>query len=159
MASEIVLVRIDDRLIHGQVVVGWVKALAATRIIVANDQVADDSLQCCLLEMAAPAPLQVTICPIAEVRQNLTATAAKNERIIILFSSPLDVRRAVELGVQMPQINVGGMRFNQGKKQILKAISVDNEDIQNFRYLLDQGLAITVQMVPTDEKQDIRKFI
>lgn len=159
MSATLVLVRIDDRLIHGQVAVGWVKATSPEVIVVANDAVAADALQRNLMELATPQNLQVAICRIEEAVGLCSGERLAGRRVLVLFSTPQDVLRAVTAGLKLDRLNVGGMRFKPGKRQVLKAVSLDEEDVRVFRDLLARGIQTTVQMVPTDEALDIEKVL
>jgi len=159
MAAILVLVRIDDRLIHGQVAVGWVKATAPDAIVVANDAVAADALQRNLMELATPTNLQVAICRVDETAALCNGPQFEGKRALVLFSTPQDVLRAMEAGLALRQLNVGGMRFKPGKRQIMRAVSIDVQDVAAFQDLRRQGVRVTVQMVPTDDPVDITKYL
>jgi mannose/fructose/sorbose-specific phosphotransferase system IIB component len=154
-----ILVRIDDRLIHGQVAVGWVKAISPTHIVVANDAVVQDPLQKNLMELATPSTLQLRIVPVREVARLMVDPTLDHARLLVLFCSPQDVQRAVDSGFPITQLNVGGMRFQPGKQQVLKSISLDAADVACFQNLLARGIKITVQMVPTDEQIEIQRIL
>jgi mannose/fructose/sorbose-specific phosphotransferase system IIB component len=159
MEKNLVLVRIDDRLIHGQVAVGWVKATTPNLLLVANDTVAADPLQRSLMELAAPPDVEVRVATVPEAVELCHGPETKEQRILLLFSTPQDVLRAVEGGLALRQLNVGGMRYLPGKRQILKAVSIDDQDAACFRELVTRGIHVTVQMVPTDEPVDIAKVL
>jgi mannose/fructose/sorbose-specific phosphotransferase system IIB component len=159
MAAELVLVRIDDRLIHGQVVVGWAKVVTPDFIVVANDAVAADSLQRSLMELATPSHLGVVICAVGEAAAACRRPPLEGKRALLLFSTPQDLLRAVESGLPVARADVGGMRFSPGKRQVLRAVSLDDADEACFHALLKKGIQLSVRMVPTDEGVDIRKFL
>ncbi|NTV53413.1 MAG: PTS sugar transporter subunit IIB [Candidatus Firestonebacteria bacterium] len=159
MAANLVLVRIDDRLIHGQVVVGWAKVVMPDFIAVANDAVADDALQRSLMELATPAHLGLVIGRVAEIAAACRRAPLEGKRVLLLFSTPQDLLRAVESGLPVTRADVGGMRFSQGKRQVLRAVSLDAADESCFRSLLKKGIQIKVRMVPTDEDADIAGFL
>lgn len=159
MPATLALVRIDDRLIHGQVAIGWVKASQPDILVVANDAVAADPVQQSLMEMAAPAQLGVIICPVAEVVELSQGGRCTGKRLLILFSTVQDVLSAVEAGLPLKALNIGGMRFQPGKEQVLKAVALNEADKEAFRQLLARGVKATVQMVPTDEALDIRRWV
>ncbi|MFB3897335.1 MAG: PTS system mannose/fructose/N-acetylgalactosamine-transporter subunit IIB [bacterium] len=152
------LVRIDDRLIHGQVVVGWVRFLNADHIIVANDVTAQDVMQKALYEMVVPQELKVSILTLSETVEKFRQAAFGNDSIILLVSRPQDILKLVNMGMMVKSINVGGMRFEPGKRQISKSISVNNEDCSVLATLVSQGIEIEGRAVPTDEKLDIIKL-
>ena len=153
------LIRIDDRLIHGQVVVGWVRFLSANHIIVADDTVAQDSMQKALYEMVVPRELKVSIFTIDDTAKSLTDNQFPNDVIILLLSRPKDVLRLLSAGLHIKSVNVGGMRFEPGKRQITKSVSVSEEDIMIFHELISKGIEIEGRAVPTDEKIDILNFL
>lgn len=158
MAAILVLTRIDDRLIHGQVAVGWAKTTKPEVLLVADDQVEQDQLRQTLMEMASTPGARVLICRVEETAKVCARPELDGKRTLLLFSSPQDVCRAVDAGLRLQELNVGGLRYSPGKRQILKAIAVDEADLQAFRTLVRQGVRITVQMVPTDDPVDIRKY-
>jgi mannose/fructose/sorbose-specific phosphotransferase system IIB component len=151
------LVRIDDRLIHGQVVVGWVRFLNADHIVVANDATANDAMQKALYEMVVPRELKVSILTISETAEKFKQAAFGNDTIILLVSRPQDALDLLNLGMVIKSINVGGIRFEPGKRQISKSISVNKADCTALAELIAKGVEIEGRAVPTDEKLDIVK--
>lgn len=159
MNVEFVLVRIDDRLIHGQVAIGWVKAVSPTVLIVANDAVAADPLQRSLMEMAAPPTLKVDLVTVDELPALLERRDMQGQRVLLLLASPRDALRVVEAGVPIGRVNVGGLRFQPGKRQVLRAVSLDDQDAACLRSLLDHRIRVFVQMVPTDDPLPIEDVL
>jgi mannose/fructose/sorbose-specific phosphotransferase system IIB component len=149
------LIRIDDRLVHGQVVAGWVKAIKANHIMVVNDKVAQDQMQRVLLSMAVPGNLKLSVMSIAEAAAVLKAGIPDNDRLIILLNSPADALALVEKAVPVKSINVGGIHYCEGKKQILKAVCVDMVDIEALYQLERLGIELEGRIVPTDERINI----
>ena len=153
------LIRIDDRLIHGQVVVGWSKFIQADHIIVADDKVAGDMTQRMLYEMVVPPGMKVNIFTVREAAEFLKTNQNASERIILLFSTPQDVLSYSGFGGPVKSLNVGGMRYEPGKRQIAQSISMDDADANAFRELRLQGIEIEGRAVPTDNPLDISRFI
>lgn len=150
--------RIDDRLIHGQVVTTWVNTHKIEQIIILNDKTAVDKTQKNILAMAAPQGIKVKAFGIdrfAEVIQTTPIT----RRTMLLFTTSIDVLRAVEGGVPITELNIGGMRYQEGRERLTRALSVSPEERSAFKKLLERGMEITVQMVPKDEKIDLREVI
>ncbi|MDT2595534.1 mannose/fructose/sorbose PTS transporter subunit IIB [Enterococcus dongliensis] len=159
MVMDIRLTRIDDRLIHGQVATVWSKATGIERILVVSDEVANDELRKFLLKQAAPPGIKsnvVTKRKLIEVYQDQLFDGMK---IMLLFASPQDVVDVVEAGVDLQTINIGGMRFSEGKKMITNFISVDGKDIQSFLRLAEAGIELEIRQVPTDRKTDLIQLI
>jgi mannose/fructose/sorbose-specific phosphotransferase system IIB component len=155
---DIQLIRIDDRLIHGQVVVGWVKALGIERLVVVNDMIAKNSMQKTLMEMAVPSGLKVSFYTVEEAAQNCRMGESK-ERSLLLFSNPTDVVDFGQRGGALSVVNVGGMHFCEGKQQVSKTVCVHETDINAFKELRKQGVELEVRAVPGDIREPLEKYI
>ena len=154
-----VLVRIDDRLIHGQVVENWMKFLKINHVVVVNDFVASDRMQKTLFSMAVPDHAKISILTIAQAKEAILNSQFEGDRAMLLLVSPQDVLNLINKGVRIKEVNIGGMHYSPDKKQILKAISVSKQDIQAFQELDKLGVHLEARMVPDDEKIDIMKII
>ena len=150
--------RIDDRLIHGQVVTTWVNVKKIEQIIVVNDKVANDKIQKNILNMAAPQGIKVHTFGVEKFADVYKTTPIK-KRKMLLFTNSIDLAKLVELGVDIGELNIGGMRFQEGRKQLTKALSVTPDEEAAFRKLMDKGTKITIQMVPNDEAKDIKEVL
>lgn len=150
--------RIDDRLIHGQVVTTWVNTHNIEQIIILNDKIAADKTQKNILAMAAPQGVKVKAFGIEKFAEVIKTTPI-TRRTMLLFTTSIDVLKAVEGGVPITELNIGGMRYQEGRERLTKALSVSPEERSAFQALLDRGMEITVQMVPKDEKIDLREVI
>ncbi len=155
----LVLVRIDDRLIHGQVVANWMKSLKINHVVVVNDFVAGDRMQKTLFSMAVPEQAKISILSIAQAKEAILNGQFEGDRAMLLLVSPQDVLDLINKGVRIKEVNVGGMHYSPDKKQILKAISVSKQDIQAFQELDKLGVHLEARMVPDDEKIDIMEII
>ncbi|NIM03252.1 PTS transporter subunit IIB [bacterium] len=155
----LVLVRIDDRLIHGQVVENWMKFLKINHVVVVNDFVAGDRMQKTLFSMAVPEQAKISILSIAQAKEAILNGQFEGDRAMLLLVSPQDVLDLINKGVRIKEVNVGGMHYSPDKKQILKAISVSKQDIQAFQELDKLGVHLEARMVPDDEKIDIMEII
>jgi len=154
-----VLVRIDDRLIHGQVVENWMKFLKINHVVVVNDFVASDRMQKTLFSMAVPDHAKISILTIAQAKEMILNSQFEGDRAMLLLVSPQDVLNLINKGVRIKEVNIGGMHYSPDKKQILKAISVSKQDIQAFQELDKLGVHLEARMVPDDEKIDIMEII
>ena len=157
MAIE--LVRIDDRLIHGQIVQGWLKSVAIDRILVVSDEVASDKMQCVLLSMAVPGSVKLSIKTIKDAATEIKNNVYENEKTMVLFSNPQDVVKIINYGVVIKSVNIGGMHFVRGKKQLLQNVSVDDDDVKSFMFLIEQKIELETRALPHDERNDISSII
>lgn len=155
----IALARIDDRLIHGQVVVGWVNAVKVTHIVVVEDGVAVDEVQQSFMRMAVPPHLKVLFMTVAGASEKLKGNGMPKDRLLLLFTNPEDAATLVKNGVALKEVNVGGMRFARGKREVLKSVFVDQKDILAFRSLSALGVALIGKMVPTDPPVDVMRVL
>ncbi|WP_196591970.1 mannose/fructose/sorbose PTS transporter subunit IIB [Pectinatus frisingensis] len=149
------LCRIDDRLIHGQVATVWAKAANAERIIVCSDEVMNDTIRKALVLQVAPPGIKVNVVDVEKAIRVYNNPKYKNDTVFFLFTCPQDVLRMIEGGVPIKSINIGGMSFKNGKKQITKAISVDDFDRETFKKLHQLGIELEIRPVANDVKIDI----
>ena len=152
---NILLTRIDNRLVHGQVGVTWTTTLGANLIIVADDEVAENTLQQQLMEVTAQSSgagvrfftLQKTI--------DVIHKASERQNIFIVVKTPREVRKLIEGGVPIKEVNVGNMHFDKGKRQISKKVYVDDNDMEDLKAIRDMGVDIYIQDVPGGMKERI----
>lgn len=155
----IVLARIDDRLIHGQIVEGWLKVVGATQIMIVSDEVAKDKMQQALMSMAVPKSVKVFSLSIDDAAARYAKDQFAKDNVLLLFSNPRDVRRLVEKGVKIRSVNVGGMHFSPGKRQILRTLSVDDQDVQDLNAVSAAGIELEGRVVPTDERINVAEAL
>ena len=156
---NIVLARIDDRLIHGQVATVWSKVTNCQRIIVCDDDVANDKIRATLLKQVAPAGIKSHVVTLDKAIRVYNNPKYAGDRVMLLFTNPTDVERVVEGGVKITSVNIGGMAFRQGKTQVNNAISVDAKDIEAFNKLNARGIELEARKVSTDQKLKMMDLI
>ena len=153
------LVRIDDRLIHGQVATTWIKNYEIEQVLIINDKAANDPIQKSVVGLAAPPGGKVMIFGVNQFINILKKSEIKKSTML-LFTTSTDVLKIVESGlVDIKEVNAGGMRFNDTRKRLTKAISVTPEEEQAFVKMMDKGIKINVQMVPKDTSVDFKTLI
>lgn len=152
---NITLARIDDRLIHGQVTTVWSKVANAQRIIICNDDVYNDDVRRTLLRQAAPPGMKVNVVNIEKAVAVYHNPQYKDETVFYLFTNPQDVLTMVQQGVKIATLNIGGMAWRPGKKQLTKAISLDEMDINSFQQLDKLGVKLDLRVVVSDPSINI----
>ncbi|WP_394139423.1 PTS N-acetylgalactosamine transporter subunit IIB [Cytobacillus oceanisediminis] len=155
---NILLTRIDNRLVHGQVGVTWVNHLGANLIVVADDEVAKDEVQQDLMEMVLPEAIGVRFFSI-QTTADIIHDAAEDQYIFLVVKTPQDVLRLVQGGVPIDKVNIGNMHYSEGKTQIYSTVSVDDTDKEAFRKLKEHGVKLEVRRVPDERPDDIYKFL
>lgn len=148
--ANIVNVRIDERLIHGQVAGIWSTSLNTQRIIVINDEAAKDPLQKSSLRMAAPSTMRLSVLTVAEAAKNVQAGKYGAQRIFLLFKNPTDVLRYLEAGGELTTVNVGNMSYKEGTREVTKSIQVTKDEELIFEDIAKRQVKITAQRVPND---------
>ncbi|WP_024613267.1 PTS N-acetylgalactosamine transporter subunit IIB [Clostridium sp. Ade.TY] len=156
---NILLTRVDNRLIHGQVGVTWVNHLGANLILVANDKVAGDPVQQSLMEMVLPDAIQTRFFTIDKTI-NVIHKAADRQRIFLVCKTPQDALRLIEGGVPIKELNIGNMHFSEGKEQISSTVSLDEDDKKTIRKIIDLGIKVEIRRVPDERVEvDIEKYV
>lgn len=154
---NILLTRIDSRLIHGQVATQWVSTLGANLILVANDKVADDSFRQNLMNMSAPSYVQTRYFTI-EKTINVIHKASDSQKIFIIVDNPEDVVKLVEGGVPIKKVNIGNMHTEEGKRQVATVVAVSDNDVAAFRRLQELGVELEIRKVPSESTENIGKL-
>ena len=152
---NITLARIDDRLIHGQVTTVWSKVANAQRIIICNDDVYNDDVRRTLLRQAAPPGMKVNVVNIETAVAVYHNPQYQDETVFYLFTNPQDVLTMVQQGVKIATLNIGGMAWRPGKKQLTKAVSLDAADINAFQQLDKLGVKLDLRVVASDPSVNI----
>ena len=144
------LVRVDDRLIHGQVVAIWLKALNARRIVIVDDRTARDDFLKEVITYAAPAGVAVEILDLEQGSARLRDLVASPEPVFVLMRSPVTALRLREAGVEFPVLNVGGIGAGPGRKPVYRNISASPEELEAMRAIEQLGTAVELRIVESD---------
>lgn len=155
----IVLVRVDNRLIHGQILESWIPTVRADCIVVANDQLAEIAFQKLLMESAVPKGIKVAIGTIEEMARYLRSDEVAERRILLLFADPQDALQAHRLGVDFAELNLGNLHGGKDKKRLSCTVALNNNDIKNLQALEDEGVKVVLQCVPSDRQRLWRRLI
>ena len=155
----IVLCRVDHRLLHGQVAFTWTQSVGSNCILIANDAVAKDDLRMTALRVSKPNGVKLVIKSVDDSLKALNSGVTDKYKLMILCESIKDAARLVEGYDKIKSINLGGIKNEAGKKQISKAISVNEEEVEILKELNDKGIELEVRMIPDDSKKDVMKLI
>jgi mannose/fructose/N-acetylgalactosamine-specific phosphotransferase system component IIB len=153
----VALARVDDRLVHGQVVLGWGTALRAKRILVFDDVAAARDWERELLAASA-GDLPVSVAPVAEAVVRLAEEARRPGAAIVLFRSPGAALAAVAAGADLPRLNLGGLHHAAGKERVLDFIYLDAADRAALEALAARGVRLTAQDLPSTSPVDARAW-
>lgn len=158
---KIVMVRVDGRLIHGQVTTGFTRRTGANLILVANDEVAQDKNQQNIMKLAAPSGVKIEILPLQEALQGLAKRRWPNAKILLLLRSPVDLLRLTEMGLTVQKVNVGGVNNEGASIKITNEVYATPEELEAWKKLDEMGVDLSVQweisVSPTDLNKALRK--
>jgi mannose/fructose/N-acetylgalactosamine-specific phosphotransferase system component IIB len=156
---SIIGVRIDGRLIHGQVANLWTTKLNISRIMVVDDEVAKNAIEKSGLKLATPSGVKLSILPIEKAAANILAGKYDSQRLLIVARKPDRLLKLVELGVSLEEINVGNMSQTPETRSITKSINVVDADIEAFNELNRKGVRLVAQMVPSDKAENFMELL
>lgn len=149
---EGLFIRVDDRLIHGQVVTTWVKSLRVNTIWVMSDRAASEPIEVILLKSSVPSHLSLEVYTVEQ-----TAAACRMQRsgkVLLLAEFVQDVVKLVECGVELNDVDLGGMRYRPGYVALSKAVYVGAAEVESLQTLQQHGVRAWIRVVPSDAKMD-----
>lgn len=152
--SEIILTRIDNRLVHGQIFLQWCGYIDANMILVANDDAASSHFKQSLMDMAVPASIETRYWSLRETIVRYQQME-KEYRIFLVVKTPEDLVKLINGGLKVGKVNVGNLQMAEGKQQKTPSIAVNEEDIQAFRTLHQMGCRMEIRRLPQDEPEDL----
>jgi mannose/fructose/N-acetylgalactosamine-specific phosphotransferase system component IIB len=156
--GEIVLARVDDRLIHGQVVVKWVNVVHADTIIIIDNSLAEDKYMQDVYKLAAPPGINVGVVKVKEFEEDLLGGKFEKNKLMLLFKNITTVKEALEAGIPIKKLNIGGIGKKSGSvsKQVAGSISLDEHDAKTLLELKEKwNLEIFFQVIPDQQSLDL----
>lgn len=160
MIRNIVFARIDERLIHGQVVTAWVGNANCNVICVIDDATARNTMISKLYSRLAP---EGTTCGVystqAAIDLLLTEPADKEERIMLLAKVPQVFEALINGGVDLKEVNLGGMGLSRDRKPFHDNVSANREEVDSMKRMIEKGVVITYQVAPYSKAVNVRRII
>ena len=155
----IIHVRIDDRMIHGQVATQWSGRLNATRIMVINDSIVNDDMRKTVVRLAAPANVSTSILGRQKALSNIKSGKYKGQRVLLICVSPMDVNYLIDNGLPIKSVNVGNLAQRDGTERIRPSVNVTPEEKDAFKKLIDRGVEVTVIPTPQSPTVYLKDYI
>ncbi|MDI6726272.1 MAG: PTS sugar transporter subunit IIB [Smithellaceae bacterium] len=157
---NIVLVRVDNRLVHGQLLEAWVPHLDADCIIIVDDEVMGDVFRETVIRMAVPREVEVIVSGVGEFAGSFQFTKGAGKNTIVLFCNIADAVRAFNLGFRFDKLNVGNVFSEQCALCCSRSVSLGRGDLDHIIGLLnDSGVTVELRGVPNDRPADFRQII
>lgn len=155
----VVLARIDDRLVHGQVSVGWSRYLRAQRLLVVSDAAARDPSACALMEMGTPEGLAFECLPVSRAARRYADLDRGPDRTIVLGESPSIYLALAAAGAPVREVNLGGLHPPTGGLRLADGVAASPKEIEDLRALLACGIRIEVRPVPAGPAEDLEEIL
>lgn len=152
---DIRLLRIDSRLLHGQVTTNWVRALHVDRILIVSDEVSRDQIRKSLILQAVPPGQKVHVITVEKLLRLYNDERFADMKVLIIVETPQVVAEIVRGGIPITTVNIGSLSFQEGKKMVTDTIAVDEWDVAHFQWLHDQGIDLEVRKVSHDKPKDL----
>ncbi|MEM1485726.1 PTS sugar transporter subunit IIB [Oscillospiraceae bacterium PP1C4] len=157
------MLRIDERLIHGQVAIAWSKVLSVTAIVVANDTAAGDNMIKMALKMACPQAIKVAIKSVADAIALLNDPRCGKMSILIVVDSPADALSIAKAVPNIPLINIGncGRLDNKAanRRMLTEGLFVNDEEVQILKELVSTGIETEIRIVPERQKTLLKNVL
>lgn len=142
--------RVDNRLVHGQVIEAWLPYLDAAELIVVNDALAGDELRQQIMKLAVPGRVAVVFSPLNKAKSQYDRLTSERRSVLFLFASCCDAVALAREGAVLPVLNVGNMHYAEGKQQICQHVAVSPKDINCLDWLQRRGTKLDFRCVPGD---------
>jgi N-acetylgalactosamine PTS system EIIB component len=152
----IALVRVDNRLVHGQIVEAWGPRFGIRRIVVADDETAQNALARAAMTLALPDDLAAEVVPESSV--DWAALAASPERVLVLFREVEELRRAAGRGLSpamAPRVNLGNVHHGPGRRPVSPSVFLREDELAALRDLAAMGFAVEARALPSDSPLDV----
>lgn len=153
------LVRVDHRLIHGQVALTWTNAINADCILVANDDILDDPVQKTTLKLAAPHNVKVVIKSIADSIAAINEGKTDKYKLFIVTKTIADAHRLAKKVDRIKDINIGSVKEGPGSSALTHTVFVSDEERSELKVMVAEGFRVFSQQVPTDKAVDLSKIL
>ena len=155
----LVLVRVDDRLIHGQVVGGWLPVIQAERIVVVSDRAAADSLQTGLMRLAVPDDVAVEVLSVDQAAARIKEGAWGKERVMLLVPGVQELIWLVDLRAPSTQVNLGGWHDAPGRVMAAPHLAFTEEEKNIVKRLFSRGVRFETRALPGDVPAQIQELV
>lgn len=151
------IVRLDDRLVHGQIINNWCTNEEITEIIVVNKEVANNEMRKTFIEMSVPEGINILFCDVFDAL-NIYEEESQYENLMMVFGNPFEIIEFIENGGKLKSVNIGGMSFKKGRKRLSTAVYVNEEEIKALNKIVEKNIKLEIRILPTDKSIDFLKF-
>ena len=152
----VVLVRVDQRLLHGQVVEGWVPFLKVDTVVVADDFSATDPIVGMAMSATCPAKVKLSVQKVADVAAAFTSGSLPGSRTLILVSSIAALDSLWKLGARAVAVNVGNVPIGPGRRRVTPSVALSPGELAQLEEVAATGAHVEARSVPKEKGSDLR---
>ncbi|MCI8940922.1 MAG: PTS sugar transporter subunit IIB [Dorea sp.] len=145
---NVVLARVDDRLIHGEVVTAWTPTYRANKIIIIDDEVAKDQFNVRVVKALAPAGTKVIVYNVEKAAEKLMVPGVEGERLLVLAKTPITYNRLVKAGVPIKEVNLGGAGIRGERQPFINNVALNPDEVLACEEMKKAGVHVFYQLVP-----------
>lgn len=157
--DNVVLVRVDDRLVHGQVMTSWQKATSANKFMVVDDEVASNDLMKTVLKGVVPAQIKLGVFTIEKAVDRLIKGFKPDDKVIMLMKTPETAWAIQQAGVDLSHLNIGGMGIRADRTTLYQNIACNEAERAAIKGLIDAGCEVSIQITAEDPKVNVSKYL
>lgn len=149
--------RVDHRLLHGQVAVSWFNALDVNTIFVVNDDVAKDDFRKSAIRLAKPESAKLVMKSVDDAIQAINSGVTDKYKLFIVAESVGDAAKLIEgTGDKIKVLNLGGTKKREGTTNFSKAVNLTSEEVDQAHALQQKGVDVFIQQVPSERKEEFK---
>ncbi|MCF3944098.1 PTS system mannose/fructose/N-acetylgalactosamine-transporter subunit IIB [Oceanobacillus alkalisoli] len=157
--ANIKLIRIDTRLIHGQVITKWLKVAGANRIVIIDDDLSEDDFMADIYVAAAPTGISIEILSVNEATQLWKENELGVGNILLLFKDVESCYNCYKQGFPIQYLQIGGLASAPGRVTVLRAVSFDKKDVEQLQEMEEGGSDIYLHIIPEEQKVKLENAI
>ena len=151
------IVRLDDRLVHGQIINNWCTSEDITEIMVVNADVYENEMRKTIISMSVPDNINIIFCNVEEALE-VFEEECKYENLMMVFENPFEIYDFIEKCGKIKRVNIGGMSFKNGKKRIATAVYVNDSELEVLRKIEKKNVELEIRLLPTDRSINFSKI-
>lgn len=153
---KVELARIDERLVHGQVIASWTRVLGIEKILVIDDSLATDSFMSEVLKMAAPSGVDILVLTAEQARDKLLDDKS-SDKVMLLFKNIKSALKLVKAGYELKELDIGNIGSGANRKAYNKRVFMSDEELDIAEELINMNVHVYTQMLHTDSKEDFKR--
>lgn len=157
--KNIVYCRVDDRLVHGQVMTAWTVYTNTTKVLVVDNKVVNDPFMSMVMKSAMPSKISLEVMSVSQAISHLKEDGSEDERYFLLAKTPMAFKELSDAGVDIKEVGIGGIGARADRKKLYKNIAATDEEKQTIKSMLDKGLDVYIRVVPDDKRVELQGLL